>query len=264
MGTTGMKIILNVLLLTTTVLFPFTGLYSQAPQGLAPRPPETPIRVPWQPSSPSIRNPVISPEELCRSKKVPDSLRKIVSDPYCCGAEDSERATCLETNVKIVTSLRRLLEQVVIPKLAIYGEYHSSCEAATAEAALDCAIEDYQRVINDYDEYALSLCDTFEEALQPASLTDEEASAPRLDRGRALRVRGSVRDRRGRSLNGTILVIRDGRVIGRAVTSVGSFSLYDLAPGRYLLQFRSDRGSAEREILLGRGEIVVVLGVDSS
>lgn len=85
---------------------------------------------------------------------------------------------------------------------------------------------------------------------------------PDRSTGTTLAVQGRVSDSRGRAVDGTVTVWKDGSPIGRAVTSAGRFRLYDLPAGTLTLSFRSASGAtATADTRYSGSTVTVVLSV---
>lgn len=81
---------------------------------------------------------------------------------------------------------------------------------------------------------------------------------PDRSTGTTLALQGRVSDSRGRAVDGTVTVSKDGSPIGRAVTSAGRFQLYDLPQGTLTLSFRSTSGATATATARYAGSTVTV------
>ena len=82
-------------------------------------------------------------------------------------------------------------------------------------------------------------------AVQTVSPVTAAAASTVPDRssGTTLALQGRTSDSRGRILDGTITVSKDGRAIARTTTSGGRYQLYDLPSGALSLTFRAVSGA---------------------
>jgi uncharacterized protein (DUF2141 family) len=70
-----------------------------------------------------------------------------------------------------------------------------------------------------------------------------------LSTGKAKVAFGAIRDAEGHLMNGTIKVMQGSTVVGQAKTSAGTYRLYDLKPGKYVLRFTSTGGKTAGKAL---------------
>ena len=77
---------------------------------------------------------------------------------------------------------------------------------------------------------------------------------PNLGAGRRLVAQGTVLDRAGRPVDGTLTVVRNGTAIGRVQTTAGRFSIFDVTQGNYTVNVVSSRGTrASRPLRITAG-----------
>ncbi len=79
--------------------------------------------------------------------------------------------------------------------------------------------------------------------VQTTTLVAQPAQPPDRSTGTTLALQGRTSDSRGRAVDGTVTVSKDGTPVGRANTAGGRFLLYDLPQGTLSLTFRSTTGA---------------------
>ena len=79
--------------------------------------------------------------------------------------------------------------------------------------------------------------------VQTATIVAQPAQPPDRSTGTTLALQGRTSDSRGRAIDGTVTVSKDGTPVGRAATAGGRFQLYDLPQGTLTLSFRSTAGA---------------------
>lgn len=79
--------------------------------------------------------------------------------------------------------------------------------------------------------------------VQTTTLVAQPTQPPDRSTGTTLALQGRTSDSRGRAVDGTITVSKDGTPVGRASTAGGRFQLYDLPQGTLTLSFRSTTGA---------------------
>jgi len=86
-----------------------------------------------------------------------------------------------------------------------------------------------------------------EEPTGAKGATSSKGKLPDMGTGKKLCVSGRVTDSQGRSINGSVLIIKDGVTIGTAATQNGRFSIYDLGKGKYEFTFQAaDKSKATK------------------
>jgi|GEM_PF-5160078 len=69
-----------------------------------------------------------------------------------------------------------------------------------------------------------------------------QINAPDLGHGHAEKIKGQLRDEANHIINGTLVVWKDGHLLGSTTTSAGYFRIFDVPAGQLTLAFLSSGG----------------------
>jgi len=76
-----------------------------------------------------------------------------------------------------------------------------------------------------------------------SSTSSKTQKVANLGKGKKICITGRTTDSRGRSINGTVQVYKNGKLIGTASTRNGRYSIYDLDKGKYKIQLKGQKSS---------------------